>query len=269
MDTSWTLDPGLLTALALVSAVYVARWRRCRRQVGPSAATGWHLLSFAGGIAALAAALVSPLDRMAEQLATLHMVQHLLLLDVAPILLLAGLTKVLLRPVSRELLRLERAAGPLALPAFGVVAYVVAMVGYHAPPIYDLTLRSDTAHVAAHIVLAAAGGLYWWHLMSPVRQRLRMGVLGPVVYMASTKVAVGLVAIALAFSPELLYQAYVPLPELWGMTHLQDQRVAGLVMAFEQSLVMGIALVVLFVRALAQSEAAERREERHGALKRA
>jgi len=262
LDTSWSLDPGLLLSLSLLLGAYTVRWRRVRRRHGPAAASWWHLVAFAAGVASLFAALVSPLDRIAEQLATMHMVQHLLLLDLAPILLLAGTTKILLRPVTRRMMPVERAAGPLAHPAMGAIAYIVVMVAYHAPPVYDLTLRNDFAHVIAHMALAAAGGLYWWHLMSPVRQRMKMGVLGPVVYMAATKVGAGLVAIVLGFAPELIYDSYARLPEFLGMTHLQDQRAAGLLMAMEQSLVMGIALVVLFVRAMDESERADRRAER-------
>lgn len=262
LDTAWSPDPGLLLSLSLLLGAYLVRWRRVRDRHGPAAASGWRMAAFAGGVAALVAALVSPLDRMAEQLATLHMVQHLLLLDLAPILLLAGTTKILLRPVTRALVPVERAAGPLAHPAMGAIAYVGAMVAYHAPPVYDLTLRSDLAHVLAHMALAGAGALYWWHLLSPARQRLRMGILGPVAYMAATKVGAGLVAIALGFAPELIYDSYARLPEVWGLTHLEDQRAAGLLMALEQSLVMGIALVALFVRAMENAEQADRRTER-------
>jgi len=189
-------------------------------------------------------------------------VQHLLLVDVAPILLLAGLTKVLLRPLTRHLVRLERRVGPFASPVFGVVLYTLAMVAYHLPPVYDLTLRSSVVHVLAHMALGFAGTVYWWHLLSPARQRLRMGTLGPVVYMLSTKLAVGILAIALAFAPDVLYDEYARQPDYWGLTKLQDQNVAGLVMALEQSVIMGIALVALFARALSDSERAEQRAER-------
>jgi cytochrome c oxidase assembly factor CtaG len=81
--------------------------------------------------------------------------------------------------------------------------------------------------------------------------------------MAITKLLVGFLGIALAFAPDLIYDSYDHGGELWGMTALTDQRVAGLIMAFEQSVVMGIALVWLFVNALSASDAAERRTERY------
>jgi len=88
--------------------------------------------------------------------------------------------------------------------------------------------------------------------------------MGPIAYMASTKLLVGLLGILLAFAPELIYDSYDHAGTLWGMTAENDQRVAGLIMALEQSLVMGVALAWLFVRMLGESEEDERREERFG-----
>ena len=115
-DYSWTLNPGVLFALAGVLIVYARRWRAARIEAGPAAASGWRLASFAGGIGALFVALISPVDRLAEQLFVMHMVQHLLIVDVAAILLTLGLTKVILRPVTRRVQRIEERAGVLAHP---------------------------------------------------------------------------------------------------------------------------------------------------------
>ena len=81
--------------------------------------------------------------------------------------------------------------------------------------------------------------------------------------MASTKLLVGLLGILLAFAPDLLYDAYDVPGERWGLTPQDDQQVAGLIMALEQSIVMGIALAWLFARMLSESEEEERRRERY------
>jgi hypothetical protein len=86
--------------------------------------------------------------------------------------------------------------------------------------------------------------------------------LGPVAYMTSTKLLVGLLGIALAFSNTVFYD-YAWTGHRMGMTPLEDQNVAGLFMALEQSIVMGIALAWLFFRMLAESEAEEQRAERY------
>ncbi len=260
-DLSFTLAPVVMASLALYTALYVVRWRRVRATHGVRGVRIRHLVSFAAGMLTLAVALISPVDGLAEQLAVAHMVQHLLLVDIAPILFMASLTKIMLRPVSRALVQLERAAGPLSHPAAGVVVYCTAMVLYHVPAVYDLTLRSDLAHVLAHILLVGAGLTYWWHLISPARQRGRLKGLGPVVYMVSTKLVVGLLAAGIAFSPRVLWKEYERLPEYWGLDKLTDQQVAGLLMGLEQSVVMGIALVVLLAKALGDAEKADARQD--------
>ena len=255
-DAAWTLQPGAIILVAAITVLYVRRWREVR-------AAPWRLASFLAGMALVLVALVSPVDRLAEQLFLMHMVQHLLLLDLAPILVLLGLTRVILRPLTRRLMRLERAAGPLAHPVFAIVLYVGVMVFWHVPAMYDAALEHSVVHVLEHLTFGLAGGLYWWHLLSPIRARRRLGGMGPVVYMLATKALVGLLGIMLAFAPEALYDFYERQPGYWGLSPETDQAVGGLVMALEQSIVMGVALVFLFVRALAESEREEQRAERY------
>ena len=261
VETTWTLAPVVLLALAAYAGLYAARWRRVRAQDGPRAAGGWRALAFAAGLASVFVALVSPVDHWGEQLASAHMVQHLLLADLAAIGIILGFTKVILRPVTRRVQAIERAAGPLAHPAFGVIAYVGVMWLWHIPALYDAALDSAAVHVLEHTCYLAAGFLYWWHLLSPIRSRLRLGGMGPIIYMASTKVLVGLLGILLAFAPDLVLHAYEDDGTRWGMTPLEDQHVAGLIMGLEQSLIMGIGLAFLFVRMLAESEREDLRAE--------
>jgi putative membrane protein len=263
VDNSWTFAPIVLIALAGYLGVYVARWRTARHEGGARAAGGWRLAAWCGGILTLFVALISPVDRIGEQLASVHMVQHLLIADVAAILLTLGLTRHILRPVTRRVQRIERAAGPFASPWFGVVAYVGVMWLWHVPALYDAALEHGGVHTLEHLSFAAAGLLYWWHLLSPIRSRMRFAGMEPIAYMALTKLLVGFLGIVLAFAPELIYDSYDRSGELWGMDALTDQRVAGLIMAFEQSVVMGIALAWLFVRMLADADIRDLRRERY------
>ena len=259
----WSLEPTVLIGVAAIAALYGIGWRRARA-TGSSHRPGYGRLAlFAGGLVAILAALVSPIDALGDQLLVMHMVQHLLLIDVAPILLILGLNKVLLRPVTRRVHMIERRAGYLAHPAFAVFAYAGFMWAWHIPALYDAALRNTTVHAFEHLCFAAAGSLYWWHLLSPIRGRLRMGGLGPVGYMVATKLLVGLLGIVLAFAPASFYPFYEHHPHYWGLSPSTDQSMAGLVMALEQSIVMGIALVVVFVRMLRESEAEAQRAERY------
>ena len=263
VDVSWTFSPPVVIALIGYATVYGLRWRRSRAQGGARAAGWGRAALWATGIACLAVALVSPLDVLGEQFASFHMVQHLLIADLAAIALILGLTKWILRPATRWVHRVERAAGPFAHPAFGVVAYVGVMWFWHVPLFYDAALERPAVHGLEHVSFFAAGLLYWWHLLSPIRSRLRLGGIGPVIYMASTKVAVGLLGIVLAFSPTVLYPYYEQFGTRWGLSPLDDLHVAGLIMALEQSVVMGIALVFLFSRMLTESEREDQRAERY------
>ena len=262
-DHSWTFSPGVIVAVAIVGTLYVRRWRAARREAGPGAAPGWRLASFLGGLALVIAALISPIDRLGEQLFVMHMVQHLLILDLASILLIVGLTRVILRPVTRRVHQLERAAGPLASPIFAIFAYVGGMYLWHIPALYDAALEIPVVHALEHVTFAVIGGLYWWHLLSPIRSRQRLGGLGPVAYMFSAKIMVGLLGVLLTFSPDALYSFYEDRPRYWGMSAVTDQNVGGAVMALQQSIVMGIAMVVLLLRALSESERESQRAERY------
>ncbi len=263
VDASWTFAPIVLIALLAYTWVYAWRWRISRGEGGARAAPVGRLVLWCAGVLSLFLALISPIDRLGEQLASVHMVQHLLIADIAPICFTLGLTKWILRPATRRIHRIERAAGPFGHPAFGIVAYVGAMWLWHIPAMYDAALRNGNVHVLEHLSFAAAGLLYWWHLLSPIRSRLRLGGMGPVLYMASTKILVGFLGVLLAFAPTLLFGFYdTHGGTRWGLTPLDDQHVAGLIMALEQSIVMGIALAYLFARMLQESEEANLREER-------
>ena len=96
-DASWTFDPGAVLLIGLATAVYVPRWRRVRAKYGTRGASVPRLLAFVGGVLTLAAALISPVDTLGEQAFAMHMTQHILLLDIAPILLIASLRKLWIR----------------------------------------------------------------------------------------------------------------------------------------------------------------------------
>jgi cytochrome c oxidase assembly factor CtaG len=262
----WSFSPGVLIGAALVGGIYARRWRKVRTGTSPRRAHEapiWRLCCFMASIALALAALISPIDALADQLFFAHMIQHMLLLDAVPILAILGLTKVILRPVTRVVHDLERRAGPLAHPAFAVILYVGVIWAWHIPAAYDEAVRHPLVHVCEHITFVLAGSLYWWHLLSPIRARLRLDGMGPVIYMVSTKLFVGALGMGLAFAPSALYPYYVHHARVWGISAVDDQSIAGLIMAVEQSLVMGVALVLLFVRALSESERAQQRRERY------
>ncbi len=283
LDATWTFEPTVLLGVAVLGLLYLRGWRRARRPGEPHPPGYGRLALFSGGLLVVLIALVSPLDGFADQLMVLHMGQHILLLDLAPILLILGLTKGVLRPITRRLHTIERRALGLAdrsasglaksvgarvilllaHPAFAIVLYAGLMWLWHIPHMYDLALRYPNLHPLEHVCFSVAGGTYWWHLLSPIRNRWRLGGLGPIVYMVVTKLLVGILGVVLAFAPSALYPFYEHHQHYWNLTAQQDQSLAGVAMALEQSVVMGAALVYLFVRMLDESERDAQRDERY------
>lgn len=254
----WTLYPGPLLLLVPITVAYVVRWRAVN-------AHPFRLVLFLLGITAAVVALFSPIDPLGEELLTMHMVQHLLLLDIAPILCFLGLTKAIFRPVTKRVIQLEKSSASWILnPVVGVVAYVGGMWLWHWPALYDAAVKHDVVHTLEHLTFTIIGGLYWWHLISPIRDQRRLSGMGAVMYMAATKVFVGILGIALTFIPRSIYPVYQEQANRWGITAAEDQQIAGVLMATEQSIIMGIALVWLVAQAIERSEKEQQRKERFG-----
>src|SRR5579875_3746066 len=153
-EISWSFEPGVLAGVAALALAYGWAWRRARGPGEPHPPGYGRLALFAGGLLVILAALVSPLDSLGDQLMVMHMVQHMLLLDVAPILLILGLTKGLLRPVTRRVHTLERKAGPFAHPAFAVILYAAMLWVWHIPALYDRAQGASFLHVLEHLCFA-------------------------------------------------------------------------------------------------------------------
>ena len=168
----WTFAPSVLVGVGILAVLYGLAWRRARA-TDSAHRPGWGRLDlFALGLLVILVALVSPVDGLADQLLLMHMIQHVLLLDAVPILLILGTNKMLLRPATRRVHVIERRAGYLAHPAFAVFFYAAIMWVWHVPAMYDAALNSTTVHAFEHICFRLAGGLYWWHLLSPIRSRM-------------------------------------------------------------------------------------------------
>lgn len=259
----WLADPLILAPLTVMAIVYVMRWRNSRREAGPRGATPLQAIAFAGCMVALLAALVSPIDGLGENyLFSAHMVQHVLLGDIAPLLLLLALSRVMMRPVTRRAVGVERALGPLAHPIVPLLIWVLLMYGWHIPALYDAALENPVVHLAEHVSFFTAGLLVWWPLIQPVPMRHKLTGLQPIAYIGSAKAALAALGIALTWSSTVFYPYYETVPRIWGLSPIEDQNVGGVIMMVEQSLTFGLVLFATFVRMLQRSEEEQRRRER-------
>jgi putative membrane protein len=259
----WLADPAVLAPIVLLVVVYVRRLLQVRREDGPRGATALHALAFAGAILALLAALVSPIDALGEEyLFSAHMLQHVLLGDIAPLLLLLSLSRVMLRPVTRRLMGIERALGPLASPVTAIVVWLGTMYLWHIPALYDAALEHPLVHVLEHFSFFAAGLALWWPLIQPIPMRRSLTGLQPLAYIAVAKGSLAALGLVLAWSSTAFYPFYESVPRIWDLTAVEDQNVAGVIMMVEQSMTLVLVLVWVFVRMLTRSEEDELRRER-------
>jgi putative membrane protein len=259
----WLADPAVLAPLALLAGIYLWRFAQARREAGGRGAGPLQALAFAGGMLALLAALVSPIDGLGEDyLVSAHMLQHVLLGDIAPLLLLLSLSRVIMRPVTRRLMRLERALGPLAHPVTGIAIWLTLMYLWHIPALYDAAVQNASLHLLEHASFFLAGVALWWPLIQPVPMRRPLTGLQPIAYIATAKAGLAALGLYLAWSSTVLYPHYEETPRIWGLSPIEDQNVGGVIMMVEQSFTLVLVMVTLFVRALVKSEEEQRRRER-------
>jgi cytochrome c oxidase assembly factor CtaG len=167
-----------------------------------------------------------------------------------------------MRPATRRLTSIERGLGPFASPAAGLVAWLVLMYLWHLPALYDAAVAHPLVHLLEHVSFFAAGVALWWPLIQPVPMRRRLTGMQPVAYIGTAKAGLAALGIFLTWSTTAIYPYYEDTPRIWGLSPIEDQNVAGVIMMVEQSLTLVLVLVALFVRMLQQSERDQLRRER-------
>ena len=227
----WTLSATVLAPAVASAALYVAGTRRLARR-WPARRTA----AFLAGIGVVVIALQSGIDAYDDQMLSIHMVQHMLLLLVAPPLLLAGRPLVLalraLAPrrrgaITAALHRTRGVTGPV--PALAAFTAVILLT--HLPSFYDATLRHPALHDVEHAVYIAAGLLMFSPLLDgdPV-PRHRLGGLGKLLYLIVAMMPMALVGAYLNRHPTLFYAPYGPPARALGISVLDDQAQAGAIM---------------------------------------
>jgi cytochrome c oxidase assembly factor CtaG len=225
----WSWDPD---ALVVVPGLAVAYAIACTRFPAPP----WRIACFAGGCALMLGVLITPLDTLAlHSLLLMHLLQNVVLAEWAPLLCVLGLTAAMAAALER-IPGARIATHPfVALPVWLATYYT-----WHVPWAYDAALRHQwTLLHVEHAMYFAAGCLVWWPV---VHGRLAAG--GKVLYVFAAFVLAGPLGLGLALLPRPVYDFYAQAPELWGLSHLADQQIAGVTMAAEQAVVLFAALVV-------------------------
>jgi cytochrome c oxidase assembly factor CtaG len=246
-EPEWTLDPWILVPLGALLAVYLIGFVRLRARAGPRRSAKM----FLAGWLVLALALVSPLHEAGERSFTVHMIEHELIMLVAALLL------PLSRPAGIVLWGFPRAwrAGlgkavgatdRLASPGLATALQAIALWAWHAPPLFNRALGHPGWHAAQHLSFLVTGLLFWWAMLrAPDR-----GVAALCLFI--TSLVGGALGALMAFSTSPWYAGYAALGMTpFGLTPVEDQALAGLIMWVPGGLVHAAAAIALLHRELA------------------
>jgi putative membrane protein len=260
---TWNPDPLVLVPVLTLVLLYVVGIARLWSRAGAGRGVPvWRALGYAAGLAALSAALVSPLDAAAEASFALHMAQHMLLVVVAaPLIVLGNFGVVALTalpsrlrvPLGRSFaaapLRRVRAwlfAVPLATAVHGLVVWL-----WHAPRLYEAALADPLIHYLEHLTMFGTAVVFWWSALR-VRRRGMPGYGAGVGALFLTMLHTGLLGILITLAPAPLYPSYAAATPWLGLAPLEDQQLAGIVMLIPGGLAYlggGLALLAAWLAA--------------------
>jgi putative membrane protein len=260
---SWTVDPPLVLLLDAGLLYWVGNWRT----VAPRRTTverRWRTACFYTGLAVVAIALNSPLERLSERLFWAHMVQHVLLLTVAPPLIVLsrpwirlwrpfplGMRQAVGRGVAHggwagPLRRANRALGA-PIPAF--VLFAGVLLAWHIPALFDATLRSTPVHVLEHTSFFVTALLFWKQVIHSPPLKIRLAAPQRVAYLVAAMVVGWVLAVVLAVAPDPLYAHYAhEATRPGGISALADQQLAAGVMWVPGSLSLLVAMLCYVYR---------------------
>lgn len=250
---AWNFDPILVTGLLLLLIAYGRGLGRLWRQAGAGRGVGYgRALLFGAGWLTLVVALVSPLDALGSALLSAHMVQHLLLVLAAAPLLVYGAPPVAIGwsvPRSSQIARwwhrqtvLQSAWRALSRPGVAWAVNIGVLWIWHAPPLYQAALLDEHIHSLEHAMFLGGALLFWWTALHVGRRRQAAFA---VLFLFTTALVNGLLGVLLTFSKEVWYPVYGVVPYGWGLTPLQDQQLAGVIMWFPGGLVYLLAVLLL------------------------
>lgn len=255
---AWAPDPIEITILAAVAVLYARGARRLRADGPTRALRRRQVAAFSAGLTVVAAALLSPLDPLADTLFSWHMTQHVaLVLLAAPLLvygrpllavglgLPSGVRRAGLRFVSTGAVAPVLDTGRHPVVVWGL--YAVAFWGWHLPGPYQAAVHDGGLHALEHLSFLGVALLFWSVVLGTgPRRRLSYGPT--LAFVFTTMVHSVWLAMILSFVPTAVYPVYAPGAGSWGLTAAADQSIAGVVMWVPSAVVLSVTLGVLFLR---------------------
>jgi putative membrane protein len=249
--TEWTFEPYQLVPTALVALLYAKRVRTLRRRGTP--VPRWRRLVFWTGIGLVLVALVSPIDRLGEEeFLFVHMIQHVLLGDLAPLCFVVSLTGPVLQPLLR--LRVVNRLRVLTHPLIALPLWGADLAIWHLPFLYQGALHNPAVHAFQHVCFFTFGALMWAPVVETLPGPEWFGTGFKLGYIATVRLWETALGNVFLWSGTVFYPFYVHAHPRWGISALHDQVLAGIVMMAEGSAVTLAALVWLFLRLAAEGE---------------
>ena len=247
----------MILGLLVAGAAYLSAVRSVdTAHVGnpwPRRRTGAYLVA----LVAVGFALLSPVDTLSDDLLTVHMAQHLLLVAVAaPLLAASGIGTLALRAASHDVRATyllpflhSRVVTMLTFPVVGWLAFIGVMWGSHFTTLYNTALLDDGVHALEHLLYLGAACLFWWPLVSPDPLRWRLHPGARLMALIAAMPPMSFLAVTIISASAPLYAAYLGRTDAFGIDALSDQRVAGSFMwiAGDLSLLIPAAYVLLLL----------------------
>jgi putative membrane protein len=263
---SWSAPIGVNVALCLTVLVYVRGWFRLHI-VFPNLIPAWRLAAFFAGIVSVWIAIGSPVDAFDDLSLTVHMVQHLLLMAVAPPLillgapalpLLQGLPQWIARTVVGRFLRtgsVQWFGRVFTNPAICWLAASLALIGWHIPAVFDSALHWDWMHELEHACFLGTGLLFWWPVVQPWPSTTRWPRWSIPLYLFCATLPCDALSGFLAFCDRVVYSSYLSAPRPFNLSALQDQECAAALMWVCVTVIFLVPAVVVTMQILSPQKA--------------
>ena len=248
---AWNWDPFILFNFTVLAWIYIQGLTRLWRNAGTGRGVSRvQAAAWCASWAVLLVLLISPLDALAEQLSSAHMIQHILIMDLAAPLFIIGSPALVVtwglprdwRPWMR---RTPLTAVQLWHPALIWLLYAATLWLWHLPVLYQAALRDLLVHDAQHLSFFIISCLFWRLLLAPHGQR-RLHPALAIPFLFTTALHATLLGIFMALAPQPWYGDYAETTSIWGLSPLEDQQLAGLIMWVPACLIYPTAAVALF-----------------------
>lgn len=265
----WKWDPLIMISLTVLGLLYASGCYRMFRKTTQNVVRKPHVIAYFSGLFALVIALLSPVDVLGADLFWMHMIQHMIIMTVAAPLMAAAAPDFVViwalpLPWRKTLGKIKQRVDawqspwyllwqPLVLwPLFAFILWI-----WHLPRFYEAALQDYWVHAFQHIGFFVIAFLFWRVLLDPI-SRLRLSTGMGILYLFATSMHAMLLGVFMTLSPRVWYPSHLLTTERWGVSALEDQQVAGLIMWMPACMIYVIVTGYIFFEWFQKSQVSGR-----------